>query len=125
MGRLVYGASTRVDVDDRALAHLQLVIVAKLRRREGFAFSWRNPGSEGGGRRTVWIHPGVPVEFHFAEDAPVIDRGPRRSCARPTRPRACTSSRSPGRERPGQGQGHPRSSRRPQPVSLTPYVGMS
>ena len=74
MGRLVYGASTRVDVDDRALAHLQLVIVAKLRRREGFAFSWRNPGSEGGGRRTVWIHPGVPVEFHFAEDAPAIDR---------------------------------------------------
>ncbi|PPF66525.1 ATP-dependent DNA ligase [Clavibacter michiganensis] len=43
-------------------------------RREGFASSWRVPGSESGGRRTVWIHPGVPVEFHFAEDAPVIDR---------------------------------------------------
>jgi len=74
MGRLIYGASTRADVDDRALAHLQLVILAKLRRREGFAFSWRNPASEGGGRRTVWIHPGIRLEFQYAEDtAPGID----------------------------------------------------
>jgi hypothetical protein len=74
MGRLVYGASTRADVDDRALAHLQLVILAKLRRQEGFAFSWRTPVSEGGGRRTVWIHPGVPIEFQFVDDAlPAID----------------------------------------------------
>jgi hypothetical protein len=40
VGTLFYGADRHaIDVDDRALAHLQLAIVTKLRRHEGFAFS--------------------------------------------------------------------------------------
>ena len=41
MGTLHYGASrTSLQMDDRALAHLQVVITTKLRRNEGFLIQW-------------------------------------------------------------------------------------
>ena len=64
MGRLVYGNSElTVEIEDRALAHLQIVIVAKLRRNEGFLFTWTN--EPGDGRHGIWLHQAIPLHFDF------------------------------------------------------------
>lgn len=65
MGRFIYESTTRIEVEDRALSHLQLVITAKLRRGEAFNFSWREDQSIGGGRTTVWLHPGSSLVYRF------------------------------------------------------------
>lgn len=66
MGKLIYGpAGSEVDIDDRALAHLKVVMLSKLRRGEGFAFSWSHGAEGGGGQTTVWLHPVQHVEFKF------------------------------------------------------------
>jgi hypothetical protein len=67
MGTLYYGdARTPIQIDDRALAHLKIVIIAKLRRSEGFGFSWPKGLDLGGGRFTAWFHPGVTLLFEFS-----------------------------------------------------------
>jgi len=64
VGRFIYGATaTSVDVDDRALAHLRIVIMNKLRRSESFMFDVEV--GDGSGRRSFWLHPSVPLQFHF------------------------------------------------------------
>ena len=70
MGKLTYDSTMTVDFDDRVLAHLQLVIGAKLRRGESFFFSWRDDHSVGDGRSTLWIHPTVPLYFKYAGGRP-------------------------------------------------------
>jgi hypothetical protein len=66
MGRLIYGPTgTQVDVEDRTLAHLKVVILTKLRRGEGFAFSWERGAGGGGGRDTMWLNPSIGLEFQF------------------------------------------------------------
>jgi hypothetical protein len=66
VGRLIYGPTgTRVEIDDRTLSHLKLVVLTKLRRGEGFAFSWDWGVENGSGRNTVWLHPAVGLEFEF------------------------------------------------------------
>ena len=66
MGRLIYGASAMVfHFDDRTLAHLQLVIGGKLRRREGFYCSWRDDVDIGGGRSSLWLDAAIPLYFLF------------------------------------------------------------
>jgi hypothetical protein len=70
VGHLVYDSKSRTQLDDRALAHLQIVITNKLRRKESFAFSWKNPAAEGDGRRTIWIAPEIPLEFVYAGGRP-------------------------------------------------------
>jgi hypothetical protein len=70
VGQLIYDTSTRTTVDDRALAHLQIVMLSKLRRKESFAFSWKYPASEGDGRSTVWIAPDLPLHFRFSGSRP-------------------------------------------------------
>ena len=62
MGTISYDGLI-VKVDDRTLTHLQIVIINKLRRKESFSFSWKNPASEGDGRRTIWIAPEIPLDF--------------------------------------------------------------
>lgn len=67
LGTFVYGTpSTSVDFDDRVLAHLKVVIIAKLRRGESFSFSWENTRDSGGGRSSIWLHPAIPLQFDFA-----------------------------------------------------------
>lgn len=66
MGKFIYDQSVKVEFEDRALAHLLVVIGAKLRRGEAFHFSWREDLSVGGGRTTVWMHPGVSLVYKFA-----------------------------------------------------------
>jgi hypothetical protein len=76
MGALIYGNSD-IDVafDDRALAHLQLVITAKLRRRESFVFSWTNSKDMGSGRSSIWIDSSIPLYFQYSGSrAPSINR---------------------------------------------------
>jgi hypothetical protein len=64
MGRLTYVDTTTIDLDDRILTHLQVVIGLKLRRREPFYFSWADP-TGGGGRNVIWVHPSTSLRFHF------------------------------------------------------------
>ena len=49
MGKLHYDGAS-IDIDDRVLAHLQIVIVNRLRRKEGFPMSWLNTLAMGDGR---------------------------------------------------------------------------
>ena len=65
MGKFTYETTTKVDFDDRILAHLQLVITTKLRRSEAFTFTWKDDASIGDGRTTVWMHPGANLVFKF------------------------------------------------------------
>jgi hypothetical protein len=64
VGKFIYGATgVSVDLEDRVLAHLRVVIMTKLRRNEAFMFDLDVGG--GNGRRTFWIAPAVPIQFHF------------------------------------------------------------
>jgi hypothetical protein len=64
MGRFIYDSSgNSVDIDDRTLAHLRIVMMNKLRRSEPFMFDVEV--GDGSGRRSFWIHPAVPLQFHF------------------------------------------------------------
>ena len=64
MGRFIYDTTANsVDIDDRTLAHLRIVIMNKLRRGEPFMFDVEV--GDGSGRRSFWIHPSVPLQFHF------------------------------------------------------------
>ena len=65
MGKFLYGAHVAVEFDDRVLAHLQVVIGAKLRRNESTLFSWRDAIDSGDGRTTIWVHPWADVVFKY------------------------------------------------------------
>lgn len=71
MGSLLYDGEDRpIHIDDRALAHLKVVIATKLRRQESFTLSWRHGEDEPGGRSTIWLHPSIPLRFTFDEPEP-------------------------------------------------------
>jgi hypothetical protein len=54
------------ELDDRILAHLQVVISTKLRRGENFFFTWHVPASAGSGRHAIWVDNGVPLHITFS-----------------------------------------------------------
>src|SRR4029078_13353884 len=62
MGRFVYDRDATVEMDDRTLAHLQVVIINKLRRQESFALTLRDD------QRTlsVWVCPQTAVQFVYS-----------------------------------------------------------
>jgi hypothetical protein len=64
MGVLNYGGTDYL-FGDRLLAHLQVVITTKLRRRESFALSWIPDGD--GGREAIWVDNGLPIRFRYDE----------------------------------------------------------
>ncbi len=67
MGKLLYGSSgVEIGFDDRVLAHLQVVIGAKLRRGESFYFSWRDDPNVGDGRSTIWLSDSIPLYFKYS-----------------------------------------------------------
>ena len=71
MGTIYYGGSaTPIHIEDRALAHLKVVIATKLRRGESFTVSWQHPEQEPRGRSTIWLHPSIPLRFVFDEPEP-------------------------------------------------------
>lgn len=69
MGRLLYGTLAReIVIDDRLLAHLEVAMLSKLRRREPFALTWQcENGDDGGRRHTVWVSSEIELEFVFDE----------------------------------------------------------
>ena len=74
MGYIQYDGTSRLHINDRALAHVKVVIATKLRRNESFTLSWRHPDDEPGGRSTIWIHPSIPLRFTFDEpEAPPLN----------------------------------------------------
>ncbi|MCP2032852.1 hypothetical protein L1277_002965 [Okibacterium sp. HSC-33S16] len=72
MGTLTYNGSRSIEFDDRALAHLQIVIGAKLRRNEAFYLSWSGADD---GRSTIWIHPTHSLTYDYlTNDKPALNR---------------------------------------------------
>ncbi|HEU0183346.1 MAG TPA: ATP-dependent DNA ligase [Agromyces mariniharenae] len=71
MGTLIYNGGISLAVDDRTMAHLQVVIINKLRRRESFTFTW-----DDGAQQTVcWIAPSIAVEFVYSGNRrPALNR---------------------------------------------------
>jgi hypothetical protein len=66
VGKFIYGTpSISVEFDDRILAHLKVVILAKLRRNESFSFSWEYTSAQGSGHSSIWLHPAIPLQFDF------------------------------------------------------------
>lgn len=73
MGRLLYGSPpVAFEFEDRALAHIELVTLAKLRRNEHFAFSVDSPDGEG--RTTIWLGTDIPLQFEFTVSRHDINR---------------------------------------------------
>jgi hypothetical protein len=68
MGVLNYGSSGQhpIELDDRALVHLQMVVSSKLRLRQSFFFSWLESVDGGGGRGSIWIDAAIPISFTYA-----------------------------------------------------------
>lgn len=76
MGKFIYDGNISTDFEDRLLAHLQAVITAKVRRQESFVFTWKDDLGTGGGRTSVYIHPGVSLVFKFhGSRAPQMSTG--------------------------------------------------
>ncbi|WP_238476306.1 ATP-dependent DNA ligase [Agromyces mariniharenae] len=71
MGTLIYNGGISLAVDDRTMAHLQVVIINKLRRRESFTFTW-----DDGAQQTVcWIGPSIAIEFVYSGNRrPALNR---------------------------------------------------
>lgn len=71
MGTMYYGGSAEpIIMEDRALAHLKVVIATKLRRNESFTLSWQHPDGDHPGRSTIWLHPSIPLRFVFDDPEP-------------------------------------------------------
>jgi hypothetical protein len=62
MGQFVYDSGTTITIDDRTLAHLQVVIFDKLRRNESFALDLHDDRHV----RTMWISQRSPLAFHYS-----------------------------------------------------------
>jgi len=73
MGILTYGPF-EVLFDDRTLAHLRLVMTAKLRRGESFVLCWSGASGTGNGQDSVWISPYVPLHFHLDDSRHTINK---------------------------------------------------
>jgi hypothetical protein len=72
MGQLRYGSPTQTfPVDDRTLAHVEIVTLAKLRRGEPFALTIPSPT---GGRSTLWVNASSTLVFELDGEAGPIDR---------------------------------------------------
>lgn len=76
MGHLYYGNTAEpIEIPDRLLAHLKIVVATKLRRSESFTLSWRHPEDIPGGRSTIWMQPSIPLRFVFhSESDGALDR---------------------------------------------------
>jgi hypothetical protein len=76
LGKILYGDSgIEIPFDDRDMAHLQIVIGAKLRRKESFFFSWRDDPAGAGGHNALWIDCAIPLFFrYFGSKSPTINR---------------------------------------------------
>lgn len=64
VGQLLYDAGAQsFDIEDRALAHLRVILMNKLRRGEPFLLHLPDPQNMG--TRSVWIHPAISLVLSF------------------------------------------------------------
>jgi hypothetical protein len=74
MGVLLHGP-LELEVDDRVLTHMEIIIVNKLRRHESFLLSWLEDASSDTGRNALWLSAGHPVHFRYGTGrASTIDK---------------------------------------------------
>lgn len=66
MGQFIYNSTTSFELDDRVLAHLQVVIINRLRRRESFAFDLLDKSH----LVTLWIDERTALEFRYSGNRP-------------------------------------------------------
>ncbi|MDQ1173213.1 hypothetical protein QE430_001520 [Microbacterium testaceum] len=70
MGHLYYGTATEsIQIPDRLLSHLKVVVTTKLRRSESFTLSWTHVDGTPG-RSTLWLQPAIPMRFVFDSAEP-------------------------------------------------------
>lgn len=73
MGKLIYGPwGAELQIEDRTLHHLRVVMFAKLRRGESFTLLWESTRDEGSGQDLLWFSPGVPVQMKFGGNRRVV-----------------------------------------------------
>jgi hypothetical protein len=73
MGKLVYGVAPAVQIDDRALRHLEAVMFTKLRRSESFGFHWDEEPDVGvdvsgvseGRHGSLWVSSAASLYFSY------------------------------------------------------------
>lgn len=71
MGVFVYDRDFEVEIEDRTLAHLQVVIIDKLRRQERFPLVLQDGRQE----RVIWMSPETPLQFvYHGNRHPVLNR---------------------------------------------------
>jgi hypothetical protein len=71
MGLFIYDDARAVEIEDRALTHLQLVIIDKLRRGESFALTL----SDGDRTLMMWLNPYTALQFvYHGNRRPAVNR---------------------------------------------------
>ena len=77
MGHLYYSnAVDPIELPDRLLAHIKVIVGTKLRRGESFTLSWKHGQGQQPGRTTLWLQPAIPLRFVFDSadaNAPTIE----------------------------------------------------
>lgn len=74
MGYLFYGNTAEpIEMPDRLLAHVKVVVATKLRRSESFTLTWRHAEDIPGGRSTIWLQPSIPLRFVFHSESETLD----------------------------------------------------
>lgn len=72
MGSLHYGSPpASFEIDDRTLAHVELVMLAKLRRNESFALTIEGDADA---RQTIWVNSSATLRFEFGSPTNEINR---------------------------------------------------
>ena len=61
MGTIIYDVNPLAEIEDRTLAHLQVVMINKLRRQESFSLTIENKDR----LISVWITPTTPLAFVY------------------------------------------------------------
>ena len=75
MGRFIYEGTVKIEIEDRALAHVQFIIADKLRRDEAFPFTWQDDASLGQGRTAVWLNSRSNLVFkYYGSRLPELNR---------------------------------------------------
>jgi hypothetical protein len=76
VGVMYYGNTGEpIEIEDRALAHLTVIVATKLRRHESFTLSWQHTAHDPQGRSTIWLHAAIPMRFVFDNpEAPELNR---------------------------------------------------
>ena len=70
MGTLHYiAAQYAAEIEDRTLAHLQIVICNKLRRNERFTLTLSPADGFSGSETVLWFASSLPVRFSYASAA--------------------------------------------------------